>query len=129
MLINSLRAAEAPSGCAATAGSRRLAGFGLGAVVGVRGQADLAAEAGRMSGVWDCGDIARISYLPALADSFRPGQLACSPVQASTLQSSVVTKSTVQIRNYQHNTIQVTRLVPAGRGEVGPHPVREPGPA
>ncbi len=129
MLINSVRVAEAPSRCVATAGSRRLAGFGLGAVVRVRGQADLAAEAGRMSGVRRGGGNARLGYLPGLADSVRPGQLAGSPVQARTLRSSVVTKSTVQISNYQHNTIQVTRLVPAGPGGVGPHPVREPGPA
>lgn len=129
MLITSICVAEAPSRRAATADSRELAGFGLGAIVRADGPADLAAEAGRMSGMWRGCDKARVGYLSGLAGSFQPGQLAAGPVQAGTFHASVVTKSTVQISNYQHNTIQVTRLVPASRGEVGPHPVREPGPA
>ena len=129
MLINSQCVAEAPSRRAATAGSRRLAEFGLGAVVRPRGQGRLAAEAGRMSGIGGGGDNAAAGYLASFAGSFQPGQLAASPVQASKVQASVVTKSTVQNSTDQHNSIQAIRLVPASRGEVGPYPVREPGPA
>jgi hypothetical protein len=114
MLINMPCVPEAPSRGASAAGSRRLADLGPGALVRTRGRGDLAAEAG---------------YLPGLAGSFRPAQVAASPVQTGILQVSVVTKSTVQNSNDKHNTIQVTRLVPATQGEVGPHPVREPGPA
>jgi hypothetical protein len=128
MLINSQCVAEAPSRRVATAGSRRLAEIGLGAVVPVRGRGDLGAGVGWMSGIRGGADKAA-GYLPGVARAFRPGQLAATPVQPSTLQATVVTKSTVQNSTDQHNTIQVTRLVPASRGEVGPHPVREPGPA
>ena len=114
MLINSQCVAEAPSRRAVTAGSRRLATFGLAADMPVQGRGQLAAEAG---------------YLPDLAGAFRLGQLASGPAQPSTLQVSTAKKSTVQNGTYQHNSIQVTRLVPASREGVGPHPGREPGPA
>jgi hypothetical protein len=128
MLINSQCVAEAPSRRVATAGSRRSAGFGLGAVVRVRGRGDLGAGVGPMSGIWGGADKAA-GYLPGFAGSLLPGQLAANPAQPSTSRARVVTKSAVQNSTDKHNTIQVTRLVPAGRGEVGPHPVREPGPA
>jgi hypothetical protein len=133
MLINSQCVAEAPSRRVATAGSRRLAEIGLGAVVPLHGRGDLGAGAGWMSGIRGGADKAT-GYLPGVAGSFRPAQLAVSPVRPSTLQATVDTKSTVQNSTDQHstdqhNTIQVTRLVPATRGGVGPHPVREPGPA
>ena len=128
MLIRSHRVAEAPSRRAATAGSGRSAEFGLGAVVHVRGRGDLGAGAGSMSGSWG-GTDKGAGYLPGFACPLQPGQLAANPVQPSTVQASIVTKSAVQNSTDKHNTIQVTRLVPASRGEVGPHPVREPGPA
>ena len=128
MLINSHCVAEAPSRRVAIAGSRRSAEFGLGAVVHVRGRGDLGAGAGSMSGSWGGADKAA-GYLPGFAGSLQPGQLAANPVQPSTLHASIVTKNAVQNSTDKHNTIQVTRLVPASRGEVGPHPVREPGPA
>ena len=128
MLINSHCVAEAPSRRVAIAGSRRSAGFGLGAVVRVRERGNLGAGAGSMAGSWAGADSAT-GYLPGFAVSLTPGQLAAHPVQPSTLQVSVITKSAVQNSTDKHNTIQVTRLVPASRGEVGPHPVREPGPA
>lgn len=128
MLINSQCVAEAPSGRVVTADSRSLAELGLGAVVHVRGRADIAAGAGRMSGIWGGGNAAA-GYLPDLGSNFQPGRLTSGPVQPRTCQVSVVTKSTVQNSTDQHNTIQVTRLVPATRGGVGPHPAREPWPA
>jgi hypothetical protein len=103
MLIKSLCVAEAPSRGAAAAGWKP----------GIRG-----------------ADKAAAGYLAGLAGSFRPAQVAASPVQAGSLQVSAVTKSTVQKNaTNQHNTIQVTRLVPVIQGVVGPHPAREPGPA
>jgi hypothetical protein len=129
MLINSQCVAEAPSGRVVTADSRRQAEFGVGAVVHARGRADTAAGAGRMSGIWGGSGKAAAGYLPDLGSEFQRGQLASGPVQPGTLQVSVITKSPVQNSTDQHNTIQVTRLVPATRGGVGPHPVREPGPA
>jgi len=128
MLIQSHGVAEAPSCCVATAGSRRSAEFGLGAVVRVRGRGNLGAGVGSMASSWGGTDKAAV-YLPGFAGSLRPGQLAAHPVQPSAVQASVVTKNAVQNSTDKHNTIQVTRLVPASRGEVGPHPVREPGPA
>ena len=114
MLINSDCVVQAPSRRVALAPSQQLAGFGPDAVVRERGWAGLAVKAGRKSGIWSGGASAAAGYLPGLEGSF---------------QASVVAKSTVQNSTDQHNTIQVTRLVPASRGEVGPHPVREPGPA
>jgi hypothetical protein len=127
MLINSPCVAEAPSRVA-TAGSRRLADIGLGAVVRVSGRGDLATELGSMSGIRG-GAFKAGGYLPGRKGSFRSGPLAASSVQPGTLQASVVTKSTVQSSTNQHNTIQVARLVPASRGGVGPHPGKEPWPA
>jgi len=128
MLINSECVAQAPSrqvalapsrGTAA-AGSRRTAGFGPGAILPDRGYAGPAVEAGQKAGIWGGGDRAAAAYLP--------GQIAVSPAKASQLQAGVA-NSAVQNSSYQHNYIQMTRLVPAFRGEVGPHSVREPGPA
>jgi len=117
MLINSQCVAEAPSRCAATA-DPQLAIFDLGLVARVRGRKDLAAGAGWMSGI-SGGNNAAAGYLLGLAAGFQPGQPASGPAKASTVQTSTD----------QHNTIQVTRLVPASREGVGPHPGREPGPA
>jgi hypothetical protein len=128
MLINSPRVAEAPSRRVTTAGSRRLADIGLGALARVSGRGDLAAEVGGMPGIRS-GACKAAGYLPGLNGSFRSGPLAAGPVQRGTLQASVVMKSTVQSSTYQHNTIQVARLVPASRGGVGPHPGKEPWPA
>lgn len=119
MLINSQCVAEAPSRCVATADPRQLAIFDLGLVALVRGRKDLAAGAGWMSGIEGGGNNAAADYLLGLAAGFQPGQPASGPAQASTVQNSTD----------QHNTIQVTRLVPASRGGVGPHPGREPEPA
>jgi hypothetical protein len=127
MLINSPCVAEAPSGVA-TAGSRRPADIGLGALVRVSGRGDLATELGSMSGTRGGASTAG-GYLPGGQGSFRSGPLAASSVQPGTLQASVVIKSTVQSSTNQHNTIQVARLVPASRDGVGPHPGKEPGPA
>jgi hypothetical protein len=129
MLINSECVAQAPSRQVALAPSRRAAaagslrpdGFGLDAVVRERGQVGLAVEAGWKSGIWSGGDSAAAGYLP--------GQLAGSPAQAGPFKASFAMKSAVQNSTDPHNNIQVTRLVPASRGGVGPHPVREPGPA
>jgi hypothetical protein len=44
-------------------------------------------------------------------------------LQVSTVQNSIARKSIVQ-----HNTNEKTRLYPATRGGVGPHPAREPEP-
>ena len=127
MLINSQCVAEAPSRVA-TAGSRRLADIGLGAVVRVSGRGDLATELGSMSGIRGGASKAG-GYLPGREGSFRSGPLAARSVQPGTLKASVATKSTVQSSSNQHNTIQVALLVPASRGGVGPHPGKEPGPA
>lgn len=127
MLISSPCVAEAPSRVA-TAGSRRLAGIGLGAVVRVSGRGDQATEFGSKSGIRG-GACTAGGYLPGRKGSFRSGPLAASSAQPGTLQASVVMKSTVQSSTNQHNTIQVARLVPASRGGVGPHPGKEPGPA
>jgi hypothetical protein len=115
--------ALAPSSRAAAAGSRRQAGFGPGAVLRERGWAGPATDAGRKSGIW-CGESAAAGYLPGVEGSFRLGQRA-----VSSGQSSVVTNSTAYNSTNQHNNMQVTRLLPAPKGEVGPHPEREPGPA
>jgi len=137
MLINSECVAQAPSRQvalatsrrAAAAGSRQLAGLGLGAVVCEHGRAGLAVEAGTKSGIWSGGGSAAAGYLPGAEGSFGAGQLAVSPAQASPIQASVVTKIAVYNRTDQHNNIQMTRLVPAFGGEVGPHLGREPEPA
>lgn len=94
----------------------------------VRGQADLAAGAGFMRGGWSGGTKAAAGYLPGIAGSFRIGQLAAIPAQAGPAQMRT-TKKTVHNTTDQQNSIQETRLVPVSRGEVGPHPAREPGPA
>jgi hypothetical protein len=129
MLINSECVAQAPSrqvalapsrGTAA-AGSRQTADLGLGAILRDCGHAGPAVEAGRKAGIWGGGDRAAAGYVP--------GQLAVSPAKASQLQASGAANSAVQNSSYEDNYIQMTRLVPAFRGEVGPHPMREPGPA
>jgi hypothetical protein len=121
--------ALAPSHRAAPAGTGRLAGLGQGTVVCERGLAGLADEAGWTSGAWDGGDKAAVGYQPGLEGSFRPGQPMAGQHQATTVQASNVRKSAADNSTDQHNTIQVTRLVPAFRGGVGPHPGKEPWPA
>ena len=122
----SRRTAEVPSCRVAPAASLRLAGFGPGAVARERGLAGHSARAGYQAGSWR-GDSAA-GYLPGLEGSFQLGQIA---IQASgdtkrTVQIGTVKISTVQ-NSTDHNTM--TRLVPAFRGGVGPHPPREPWPA
>jgi hypothetical protein len=125
----SRQVALAPSCRAAAAGSRQLAGIGLGAVVRERGRTGLAVEAGLKSGIWSGGGSTAAGYLSGPEGYLQPDQVTVSPAQASPIQASVVMKSTVQNSTDQHNSIQVTRLVPAFRGGVGPYPGREPGPA
>jgi hypothetical protein len=115
--------ALAPSRHAAAAGSRQLAGFGPGAVLRERGEARMTGEAGRKSGFWCGGDSAATGYLPGFDGSFGLGQRAVNLARVS-----VVTNSTAD-STYQHNNIQMARLLPASQGEVGPYPEREPGPA
>jgi hypothetical protein len=115
--------ALAPSRRAPAAGSRGEAGFGPAVVLRQRGWAGPATGAGRNSGIW-CGESAAAGYLPGAEGSFRLGQRA-----VSFGESSVVTNSTAYNSTNQHNNMQVARLLPALKGEVGPHPEREPGPA
>jgi hypothetical protein len=141
MVSNSRRIAGAPSRRFAEAPSHpfaaaapRLAELGLRAVVRERGRAVPAAEGGHLVGIQPGGGNAAAGYLPDGGGAFRRGPLAGNPIQASPIQAGVGTKSTAQISTVQnstdkHNSIQMTRLVPASWGELGPHRGKEPGPA
>jgi hypothetical protein len=133
MLINSYcvagapsrRVAEARSRGVAAAASRSQAGFGPGAIVRERRRAFPVADSGSLAGIWTGGANDAAGYLPGCGGALRRNPLARGPVQAG-----VVTKSIANNSNDKHNSIQMTRPVPASWGEVGPHRVREqPGPA
>ena len=118
--VPSCRAAEAPSRPTAASAPRRPDGFRLGTVVRKRDLAVPAAGSGYLAGIGIGGGIAAAGDQLGLGGAFRSGPFSGNPI--------VVTKSTVHNSTDQHNN-QMTRLVPASWGEVGPHRAREPEPA
>jgi len=119
--VPSRQLAEVPSRQVAAA-PRRPDGFGPCAAVRERGLAVPVADGGYLPGIWTGGGNDAAGYLPGSGGAFKRGPLA-------GIQAGFATNSTVDNSNDQHNTIKMARLVPASRGEVGPHRVREPGPA
>ena len=137
MLINTLASAVAPeadAGFDAAMVTRPLAGFGPGAAVRERSwNALLVGSGAPQAGIAGAGAAAAGGFGLSVVDAVRltqarPGGVKGSTVQISTVQNSTVQNSTVQNSTVQHDTDQMTRLYPATRGGVGPHPAREPGP-